>query len=697
MPATVKINPEDAEMNEIVLYGSVGESWFGEASFTAADVRKSLAEMSGPITVRLNSGGGVASEGQAIYTALLDYPDEVTVHIDGAAASAASLIAMAGDKIVMRDGAWMLIHDPAQPWAMNRGTEDDHRKTADELSVIATGYARVYARRAGIDLAAAREIMKAETLYDAQAAVAAGFATETDEAMAATAATFDYRIYANAPEAARKASESLGRKAPAREAVLAMFAGAPRTTEKEATMADKPAVPADAPVADPVVMTATPPAPVQPAQPDMAAERARSRRIAEMFADAGLDMTVAASLISEGATIEMAVDKSLELRRAKAGTHDRNLPPAPTARIGRDERDTMRAGMQSAITAQLARTAPESDAARGWMQKSIVEMAAEATDYRGPLRTADDRNEAIRMAMHSTSDFPIILENALNKRLADSYAKAVPTYMAVAERIDFNDFRPHPISNVGDFPGLLPVAETGEIRFGTVGEKKETVTLVAYGVGLGISRQMLINDDLSAIDRVLRTRGESVAAWEDATFWSMFLSGSNADGPTLTETGRQVFNTTDGTKAGSNAAITITSLAAGRAAMRKQRGIQSAAAKGDGQMLNLQPTILLVGPDKETEAQQLVTPIQPSQASNVNPFQASLRIITTPYITGNSWYLMAEPSRLASFMYGFLNGQAGPRLRMDEPFGVQGVRYTLERDFGCGAIDFRSVYRNVGA
>jgi hypothetical protein len=71
--------------------------------------------------------------------------------------------------------------------------------------------------------------------------------------------------------------------------------------------------------------------------------------------------------------------------------------------------------------------------------------------------------------------------------------------------------------------------------------------------------------------------------------------------------------------------------------------------------------------------------------------------VVSPYITGNAWYLFADPSVLANFAYGFLRGEGGPRMRMDEPFGVQGMRFTVEHDFGVGAIDFRAGWRNAGA
>ncbi|MGR3497107.1 Clp protease ClpP [Citreimonas sp.] len=615
----------------------------------------------------------------------------MTVIVDGVAASAASLIAMAGDTIRMRMGAWMLVHDPGQMFTAGRGTEDEHRKTADTLAVVGDAYAEIYAARAGISREEARAIMRAETVMDGEKAVDLGFADERDGEEAVTAAVFDYRIYANAPQQERDASESLG-VAPGQEAVLAMFAGTTRTTrKKEPIMATKPN-PAPGPgtkPTQPVVM----PAPLDESAiraEAQAAERQRVKRITEAARVAGVEMSLVDTLIDEGVSFEMAHERIMAAWSAKDDGLPR--PGSPTTRILRDERETMRMGMAQAITAQMANAAPESDAAREYMAQSLVEMAAAAVDHRGPMRTAYDRQGVIEAAFHSTSDFPAIFENALNKRLLGAYQMAQPVYQRIAMRADFNDFRPHPMVNTGSFPLLKKVNEAGEIKFGTLGDKKETVVLVPYAMGLRLTRQMIINDDLGAIDRIVRTQGLAVARTEEAVFFAMFLSGTGSDGPTLTETNRQVFSTNgaDLTKAGTGVAISVESVGAGRAAIQKQKGIE-------GEDLALSPSIILTGPDKQTEAEKLVADVQPSQASEVNPFSGRLTPISTPKITGNSWYLMADPGVQAAFMYGYLQGDAGPRMRMDEPFGMQGVAYTIERDFGCGAIDKRGVWKNPGA
>lgn len=681
--------------NEIVLYGSVGASFWGEEYFSAATVRSALEGRSGDLTIRVNSGGGSAIEGQAIYTMLKDYPGKKTVVVDGVAASAASLLAMAGDEIVMRMGSWMLIHDPAQPFTQGRGTEEDHRREAELLAVVGNAYAEVYAYRTGMTRAEVRRIMQDEVTLSGEDAVAMGFADRAEATESQMAADFDYRIYANAPQHLRIAAEKFG-TAPDRRAVMAMFAGTPRiTTKEEPLMADTTLTPVEASsTAQPATVQAySPTLPPQPA-PDVqasivAAERDRVKRIMNAAKIANVPEEVTQPLIDNGTPLAEALDSISAAWAARVGS-DAPMHGAPRARIITDERDTRRTGLADALTAQLARDKDVSGPARDYMNLSFVEMAALSIDHRGPSRTPFDRERVIEAAMHSTSDFPIVLENALNKRLMSQYQMQTPTYRQIATQMDFTDFRPHPISQIGSFPLLQEVAEGGEIKFGTIGEKKETVQLRSYAAGLRMTRQAMINDDLGAIDRAVRDTANSIAASEEQIFYAMAFGGANADGPTLTETTRQVFNTTDGTKAGTAAAITINSLSLGRSAIRKRKRL-------DGTDLDAIARILLVGPDKETEAQQIVAPIQAQQASNVNIFSGTLSIVTTAKITGNAWYLLADPNALPVFMYGFLSGDAGPRVRMDEPFGRQGSAWTIERDFGCGAIDWRGGYKNAGA
>jgi hypothetical protein len=122
--------------------------------------------------------------------------------------------------------------------------------------------------------------------------------------------------------------------------------------------------------------------------------------------------------------------------------------------------------------------------------------------------------------------------------------------------------------------------------------------------------------------------------------------------------------------------------------MRKQKGLDDAT-------LNIAPSILLVSPDKETEARKAVTAIVAAETANVNQF-SFLEPVVAGELTGNGWYLFASPDDAPVYRWGLLDGYTAPRIRMDEPFGQQGIAMTVEHDFGVGAIDYRGGYKNPG-
>lgn len=182
---------------EIVLYGTVGDSYWSDG-FSSMDVIEALATLGrdSDVTVRINSGGGVAWEGAAIFNALNAHRGKVTVYIDAIAASAASIIAMAGDEVVMRVGSLMMIHDPS---TITYGDAADHQKSIEVLSKLAAQMASIYAEKTGESAEAMREVMRTETWLTADEAVAQKFADKSDQAQAEEVTAFDYRVYAHAP------------------------------------------------------------------------------------------------------------------------------------------------------------------------------------------------------------------------------------------------------------------------------------------------------------------------------------------------------------------------------------------------------------------------------------------------------------------------------------------------------------------
>lgn len=159
-----------ADVAEVYLYDGIGE--FG---VTARDFVAELNSVRARrIELHLNSPGGAVFDGVAIYNALVNHPAEVTTFVDGLAASAASFIAMAGDRIVMEKNARFMIHDAA---GLVIGNAKDMREMADLLDSLSDTIAEVYADRAGGEIATWRAAMRAETWYTAREALAAGLAT----------------------------------------------------------------------------------------------------------------------------------------------------------------------------------------------------------------------------------------------------------------------------------------------------------------------------------------------------------------------------------------------------------------------------------------------------------------------------------------------------------------------------------------
>lgn len=656
----------------LYLYGDVGDPWGMGEGFTPDDVVDALAAHGpGDLAVRINSGGGIAFHGMAINALLATHDGNVTVHVDGIAASAASLIAMAGDTIEMRTGAMLMIHDPS---GITFGNADVHKQTADRLDRIAENFAAVYAARSGLPVDEVRALMKAETWLGADEAIERGFATRRSDEPSADKAAFDYRIYARAPK-------GLPLRMRQRETAAVAAIQGEHTMPKAADQAAPGAVDQAATVAAASTAATT----------EMSAEPRAKPWAAGFYASAessGLALADLNAIVAKAETHDAAKDL---LIASMAATRNAGKPSANGNHVDvlRDERDTQRVGMEAALVAQLSMTAPTDERARAYMDMSLVDMAAACIGHRGSRRTVADRERILMAGTHTTSDFPHILENALNKMLLARYRDATPTYRRISRRVSFADFRPHPMTRAGDFPAMKEIAESGEIQYGTFGESREVVAVKSYAIAVRLSRQMLVNDELGAIAQVIADQGRSVARFEDKTFYTMVLSGSNADGPTLAETSRQVFNTTDLSKSSAATIIDVANLAAGRASLRKRQSI-------DGSPLNIDASILLVGPDRETQGQQIVAPIQAAQAGNVNPFSGTLSIVVTPHIATYAWYLFADPADVPCFIHGFLSGYEAPRMRTDEPFGQQGMAFSLEHDFGVGAIDHRGGYKNTG-
>jgi len=170
---------EEAKTSELTIYGVIGESWWNEKWTSAIDVDNALKEAgTNNLVIRLNSPGGSAFDGIAIYNRLMNYKNEtgakITIHVDGWACSAASVIAMAADELIMGLGAMIMIHEASSGiW----GAKGDFRSEADLLEELEEGIIDIYMTKATVERKEVRKKVEAETWFGASKAIEIGFAT----------------------------------------------------------------------------------------------------------------------------------------------------------------------------------------------------------------------------------------------------------------------------------------------------------------------------------------------------------------------------------------------------------------------------------------------------------------------------------------------------------------------------------------
>lgn len=189
---------------EILIYDEIGASFWGGG----VDPKQFAQELSAlgtikTLNVRLNSPGGDVFDGVTIYNQLAQHPATVNMYIDGLAASAASVIAMAGDKIYIADNATVMIHNAM---ACTAGDANDMRKMADVLDKINSAMASTYSKRTGVTVAAVLKMMNTETWMIGQEAVDEGFADEIMQPNKTASARFDLSHFKHAPKNAAAAT-----------------------------------------------------------------------------------------------------------------------------------------------------------------------------------------------------------------------------------------------------------------------------------------------------------------------------------------------------------------------------------------------------------------------------------------------------------------------------------------------------------
>lgn len=445
-----------------------------------------------------------------------------------------------------------------------------------------------------------------------------------------------------------------------------------------------------------------------------AAEKTRQFEIRSIVSKTGLDDAFATECIDKDKSVDevrsLAIDKLAENSNApENSTHSVNttLVGDDLSRKGRIE------GMTSALLHRhrpmdeeqnhdgktiIAKGYQLAEAGRQFAYLSLADMARMCLEQNG-IRTGlmpkhQMIDKALSRGLHSTADFSEILANVVNKTLRAGYLSAPITWKPFVNEVFVNDFRQISRTNLGDAAKLEKLGEGSEVKAGTISESAEKYQVEEYAKKLGITRKVIINDDLDFVARLPERMGRRARDLESDIIWQIIKDNADmADAVAL-------FAAAHGNLSTAPAAPSEAGLSEARKLMRRQTGL-------DGAEISLTPIWMFVPPEHETAAEKLIATIVPDSSTNVSPFSAAgrtpLRLDVEPRLeTGangstTAWYLTADKGQIDMVELARLTGSNGPQTQTREGFDVNGMEIKIMHDVGAKSIDHKGLFKNAGA
>ena len=649
-----------ASVAELIIYEEISD-WWGISARSISNQLKELRDIHGDINtirIRINSPGGDVFEGIAIYNLLKQDSAFVEVFVDGMAASIASIIAMAGDRIVIGESAAFMIHNP---WTSAWGEAEDLRQAADLLDQVKSSLMTTYQRRTGLSEEELITLMDAQTWYFGQEAVDVGLADEVFEApaMAASLNHQGKQRLKNIPEKAQAffQKESVQPENPE--------GSAPQNTMEKAPMPTAHNQPAAG--GNPT-----------PAASNGISAQDRNDQIKAVFAAFnGQHNDLLLECMSDTTiTPDQAKDKLLN--RLGSGT----TPSAPSnnAHVHADNGRIVFDGLLNALEARVFRDV-KAEKDNQYKSYSLQEMARAALSDKGvSMSSYDSRMNMVAAAFtHSSSDFGNVLADVAHKAMLRGWDETPETFSRWTREGTLTDFKPTKRVGLNTFPSLKKVAEGAEFKYGNVSDRGESILLATYGKLFSITRQSIINDDLSVFTQLPQAMGRAAARTVGDLVYAILTGNPEmSDGEKLFSSKHK--NTLTG-------GLTTENLDKGRTLMRTHKD-------GDAH-LNIMPGYLLTPVALEGTAGSLLrSEADPSKTNSkaANPVYGMAESVSEARLdtaSASTSYLVAS-DLYDTIEVAYLDGNPAPRLEQQQGWDVDGTQFKVALDAGVAPMDFRS-------
>lgn len=474
--------------------------------------------------------------------------------------------------------------------------------------------------------------------------------------------------------------------------------GATAPNQKESDMNERVDQPtAEARTATPAVASDTAGAAVTPTPQ---AAQADAAFVLERCERAGLGLAQAREMIAASLTREQVLERIVDAKADRAADGG-EIRPAGHASVTGDARDRQREGMTRAL---LAKTNLAGGERNEFTSMSLREMAraslqAQGIVVRGGVMEFAGAVFAPAMAsggMHSTSDFANILVNVADKAMLKGFTESPEVFERFTSVGTMTDFKATKRVGLDEFPILEKVEEGAEFTYGTMGDHAETAMLATYGKLFAITRQTIINDDLDAFSRVPMKMGRAARRTIGDLVFAVLTGNPNmSDGVAL-------FHGNHGNLASAAGVPSEASINAAITAMATQKDRSENA-----HALNIAPRFLIAPPKYRSAVLQALNseyaPDDTAKAGTAkmsnayNTVRNAAEPIFDPRLSGNAWFMAADPTVHDTIEVGYLDGNPAPFLEQQAGWSVDGTEFKVRIDACATALAYQTLFKNAGA
>jgi len=644
MKSWFSIKAKAAGAAEIKIYDEIG--MWGITARQFSDELAALGQVK-QISLFIHSPGGDVFDGIAIYNLLKKHPANLTVHIDGLAASMASVIAMAGDKVVMPENAMLMIH---KPWGISGGNAKEMRDYADLLDKVEAVLIPAYASKTGKSADELAQMLEGETWLNGRECVEQGFADELEPAVNVMARLESKRIEE--------------------------FEAMPNALKNMIT--------------GPQGSVTTPAAP----------EQQRINGIKDLFAMFGGRHQELQSTCVEDAscTVDQAKDKLLALMGKDATPSNKN---GNYAHIYAGNGNITGDGIRQGLYARLGHD--QAERGNPYTMMSLFDMAkASLTDRGISVAGFGNRMQIVNLAFtHTTSDFSSILAGGAEKSVLLGWQDSGETFQSWTKTGSLSNFHEAKRVGLNGFTSLDKVPEGAEYKYVTTSDHGVPIALATYGNIFSITRQAVINDDLSQLTTIPQLMGRAASRTIGNLVYAVLT-----DNPKYTDS-KALFHADHHNLIAKG--MDMDGLTEARKAMRLQED-------ADGNPLNVTPAYIIVPAALEGAAMRTVqstsspfqigtqtvgsdtNPVFNQNAGVANTVQNMGQVIVEPRLdkkNAQQWYV-ASAKGSDTIEVAYLDGMDTPYLEEQQGFTVDGVAWKVRIDAGVAALDYRGLVKSTG-